>query len=492
MDDLPEQFKPTYGIKLKLKSGDSVVLPVCGPLFKKLDKPVGFDFGGKPLVDFEGKPVFVELAILKMLEKSGWSGVWVETYGGVHYFTEMPSGWKTGESGITIPEDKEELLRRIWKEAKTKSCFDVFAWRGDEILFIEAKHFEKDRLRETQYKFIEAAINCGVQPDSLMVAEWDYKKRKPETNMRVIWTESFDLPEEEKRRRVEHAYDIMFTETVLEIMLKSVFDLMFEKLKSISVGDGFMGEINRRRAVQFYKSRPDAFFFESLVSYILASRFGVASHSGVRKALADYDVDAVSKYTGADIEKILRGPESPMSRQEIEACVENAKVIKRFSKYYGAFGKYLDKNKDDFDGLKWKIADFTIDKASILDYLKEIGIDTARPGEDMLRIMHRLDLIHSETDSSDNIDNALKILDSATKATREKFGVVDAVMRIYGSGGNGIVSKTICSKDKPLCEECPVAGYCTAGFLDVARRREVAKQYGPHTVLDAPYGNLPI
>jgi hypothetical protein len=34
----------------------------------------------KPLVEIEGEPLFGELAILRLLQKDGWDGVWVDTY----------------------------------------------------------------------------------------------------------------------------------------------------------------------------------------------------------------------------------------------------------------------------------------------------------------------------------------------------------------------------------------------------------------------------
>jgi hypothetical protein len=49
----------------------------------------GFTYGGKPIVDHDGNPVFAEFALLRMmLADKTWDGVWVETYGGTNFLQE--------------------------------------------------------------------------------------------------------------------------------------------------------------------------------------------------------------------------------------------------------------------------------------------------------------------------------------------------------------------------------------------------------------------
>src|SRR3989344_3910944 len=158
-----------------LPSGNTVDLPVCNFTFSKwLGELPDFDFGKKPIINCKGKGVFAELAILEILIDSGWEGVWVETYGGVHFLKDMPTSWKLSQHNISIPPDKEALLKNIWKTGKTTACFDVFVWKDDKILFCEGKHKGKDRLTKAQIKFIEGALACGIPAQSLMIVEWDY------------------------------------------------------------------------------------------------------------------------------------------------------------------------------------------------------------------------------------------------------------------------------------------------------------------------------
>ena len=171
---MSEKLTPTNTITVSLPSGNNVNLPVSHPIFPIWNgKPINFNYGGKPLINYKGKPIFAELAILKILFENGWDGVWVETYGGTHYLKTMPNDWKLVEEHISIPNEKEELLKKIWEAGKTKACFDIFAWKGDSFIFCEAKHIKKDKLTNAQLRFIEGALMCGILPEALMIVEWE-------------------------------------------------------------------------------------------------------------------------------------------------------------------------------------------------------------------------------------------------------------------------------------------------------------------------------
>ncbi len=171
---LPLELTPSDIMTVPLPSGNTVDLPVCHPTFSSWsEKLPNFDFGKKPIVNYKGKGVFAELAILGLLIDSGWNGIWVETYGGIHFLKDMPTSWKLSQHNISITLDKETLLKNIWKTGKTTACFDVFAWKDNDILFCEGKHKGKDRLTKAQTKFIEGALACGVPIQSLVIVEWN-------------------------------------------------------------------------------------------------------------------------------------------------------------------------------------------------------------------------------------------------------------------------------------------------------------------------------
>jgi len=171
-----ENIKDAGKIEISLSSGEKVELPLINITFDEWIGKTDFDFGKKPFINYNNEPIFAEFAILRLFINSGWSGVWVETYGGVHFLNSMPGDWKLNKNNISIPMDKEELLKSIWKAGKTKACFDIFIWKNDKVIFCESKHKGKDRLTKGQIKFIEGALSCGMTKDSLLIVEWEYKK----------------------------------------------------------------------------------------------------------------------------------------------------------------------------------------------------------------------------------------------------------------------------------------------------------------------------
>src|SRR3989344_1376153 len=169
---IPPELKNAGKTTISLPSGRRGALPLYHAVFKKwAGKLPRFNFGGKPFVTYHGKAIFAELAILKTFISSGWNGVWVETYGGKNFLRTMPKSWKLAQSNNSIPEDKENLLKDIWKTGKTTACFDVFLWKGGDILFCESKHKGKDKLTKAQTKFIEGTLACGIKEKSLFIVE---------------------------------------------------------------------------------------------------------------------------------------------------------------------------------------------------------------------------------------------------------------------------------------------------------------------------------
>jgi len=140
---LPPELQPTEAMQITLPRDRAVQLPVCHPIFSPwTGTPLDFDFGGKPALKYDQEICFAELAILRILLKHDWNGVWVSAFGG-HFLNAMPKNWSLREQHVSIPEEKEAILKRIRRTSGTKACFDVFAWKGSDLLFCEAKHLEK-------------------------------------------------------------------------------------------------------------------------------------------------------------------------------------------------------------------------------------------------------------------------------------------------------------------------------------------------------------
>jgi len=170
-----KEFKIVDKLKVDFLDGTETDLPVSRPKFRLWNGKRVFDYGGKPLLDYKGKACFAELLITNLLIDNGLDAVWIETYGGSHYLRSMPNSWNLQSEHISIPQDKEDLLKKIWKQAKTTACFDVLAWDNNNIIFLEAKHFKKDKLTKPQLKFIRGALDCGISPDNFLIVEWEFE-----------------------------------------------------------------------------------------------------------------------------------------------------------------------------------------------------------------------------------------------------------------------------------------------------------------------------
>jgi hypothetical protein len=162
-----------------LPSGRVVEVPHCNVRFENWqgDRHPWAD-RNKPELDHQGEALYAELVILRRLLEEGWDGAWVSPFGGVKFFTGMP----TDETGMPVdnavrdlPDDKLALLRRIsGTERFASGCWDVFAWRGEEVLFAEAKMRGRGYLNDNQRRWLEAALDEEVPLSSFLLVEWGF------------------------------------------------------------------------------------------------------------------------------------------------------------------------------------------------------------------------------------------------------------------------------------------------------------------------------
>ena len=76
------------------------------------------------------------------------------------------------DRGVALPAFAEGVFRRIAEQnGGFAGFFDVFAYRGSEIVFAEVKLSKKDRLRATQKRWIAAALAAGVPVENLLIVE---------------------------------------------------------------------------------------------------------------------------------------------------------------------------------------------------------------------------------------------------------------------------------------------------------------------------------
>jgi hypothetical protein len=174
MTNLPQELIPTTALWVVLPSGRIVRLPTCRPRFHKWRGPApNFPVKGKTLLNYQDRPIFAELLILRLLEQCGWNGVWVSSFGGIKFLKDMPKDSSLARSRVALHDNQSALLDRIMLRSRQHGgCFDVFCWQDDQVLFCEAKKGGRDKFRFAQRKWIEGALLEGVPLDSLLVCEW--------------------------------------------------------------------------------------------------------------------------------------------------------------------------------------------------------------------------------------------------------------------------------------------------------------------------------
>lgn len=165
----PNLLTPSSAQSLTLPSGKIVQVPKATPTFPPwTGEHVEDTYGNKPILDVDDEPVFAELAILRLFQREGWGGVWIDTYRRKY----RVGYWEKG-TDVDLPPERTELLQRIYQKAGgRKGCWDVYCWKGPEVVFAEAKLRRQDRIRDTQLRWLEAALDVAVPLESFLLVEW--------------------------------------------------------------------------------------------------------------------------------------------------------------------------------------------------------------------------------------------------------------------------------------------------------------------------------
>jgi hypothetical protein len=132
----------------------------------------------KPPLLFEGEPVWAEFIVLRLLAYSGWQGVWVKNWKGQAF-------WRNVMDPVELAADQAALFARIAQKSRAMrraetgkapkdrwggGCWDIYAWRGTEVLFVESKQHKQDHVRETQRIWLNCARSKGVS--NFAIVEW--------------------------------------------------------------------------------------------------------------------------------------------------------------------------------------------------------------------------------------------------------------------------------------------------------------------------------
>jgi hypothetical protein len=175
-----EEAPPT--IATLPRSGHIVEVPTFRRHESRWKGPTPASFAAvpnKPPLNFEGLPTWAEFVLVRLLERSGWEAVWVKNWAGRAF-------WRDVESPVELPQIQAALFQQIETlTAARAGCWDIFAWRAEDVLFIESKQRRRDRLRPSQQVWLEAALESGVPLSAFAAVEWDADHFDPRAGARL-------------------------------------------------------------------------------------------------------------------------------------------------------------------------------------------------------------------------------------------------------------------------------------------------------------------
>lgn len=178
---------------VKLPDGNQVLIPVARLTFDQWKgRHINNTFGCKPIVDYNGKWMFAELAIRNRIvdggHAAGWSAQWIEGRYYLEQWNDAPFNKQQKESIQKLPNWNQLKLidahcAELFPEYKRNSysgCWDILAWNAVTTLFIELKRYRKDRITLPQKRWLASVLSADLMPEKLteknfLVIEWDFE-----------------------------------------------------------------------------------------------------------------------------------------------------------------------------------------------------------------------------------------------------------------------------------------------------------------------------
>jgi hypothetical protein len=167
------EFLQPYKVEseiFSLSSGDQVSIQKYFLHFNAWKgAPIPNTYNGKAVIDWNGEPLFAELAVLRLFQSHGWNGVWVDSYR-----RKYRIGLPDVAEPVELPEKQKQLIDSIRaKTGKHGGCWDVFAWKGEAVLFIELKRQKKDAIQNSQRMWLEECLKSTLKTKDFALLEWD-------------------------------------------------------------------------------------------------------------------------------------------------------------------------------------------------------------------------------------------------------------------------------------------------------------------------------
>jgi hypothetical protein len=117
-------------------------------------------------LEFESSATWAEIILVRLLEGDGWSAAWFKNWGGRAF-------WRDVKQVATLPKYATDKFKQVYAASGGRGgCWDIFACRDGEFLFVESKHRGRDRIRTSQARWLETALDAGIPASSFAIVEW--------------------------------------------------------------------------------------------------------------------------------------------------------------------------------------------------------------------------------------------------------------------------------------------------------------------------------
>jgi len=119
----------------------------------------------KTALDFEGAPLYPEFVVLRLLERDGWGGAWRKNWGGTAF-------WRDIGQVVEPPARALSIFDQLSERAGHAGAWDIFAWRGREVLFVLSKPLGNDRITAYKARWLDTALGMGVPLACFAIVEY--------------------------------------------------------------------------------------------------------------------------------------------------------------------------------------------------------------------------------------------------------------------------------------------------------------------------------
>ncbi|MEZ5055291.1 MAG: hypothetical protein R2807_11120 [Chitinophagales bacterium] len=132
-------------------------------------------YGNKKVINYKNQPVYAELYIVKTLKEKNINAVWVDNFR-KNFRNELPEI----NNGIELPKIIKMKYDEIVSLNKTRNgCWDILTWdKENQIHFYELKEIKKDKIRNTQIKWLQSCLELGYTENNFTIVEWKIKSVK--------------------------------------------------------------------------------------------------------------------------------------------------------------------------------------------------------------------------------------------------------------------------------------------------------------------------